>query len=1362
MKTRTDGVMRRSLQCFLVAGICASLASAGPEGAEIVNGTATFVHNGVLTRIWVSDGAIINYASFNIATGETVRFIQPGANARVLNRILGAEPTRIDGNLISNGQVYMVNPAGVVFGQGAVVNVGALYAAAANISDQDFVAGNNHFTGASGSVVNHGYISSDFVALIGGRVANHGQIKVGDGAVVMAAGEDILIGERFGSLYVRVEGAPDRVPGSTLGSSGDAGLDMAAGDVFSLAAWNTGTIQAGTTHVEASHGRTVVSGVIDAADRGDGIGIGGDVRLLGQTVELRGATIDASGKYGGGNIWVGGDLSGSGDMRRARWTLIDANSSLSVDARNHGHGGRAIIWSDRGTVVDGQIYARGGRHWGDGGFVETSSLGGLHLSNPVNASATNGKGGHWLIDPTGILIFPGSGGSLTVGGGFVQAAGAVTSASIGDAVINAVLNMGMDLTITTDNPAASVNGNIELQFGANIIKSMGGDATLTLRAADNIVLYGDVLSSSGVLNLNLISGDPAQAGQLGHTPVGLTAMTGSIDLNGGALSVAADWVYVAPQNFLGAPVEIHAQTIDFLARNAGNILVQGDLFFDGQLAGTEFGVRMIGGAIDIHSLLQSGAGSQSGAQFQNSGRLSLFPTADLRLTGPFEQIGSDVWLGADISTTQDSILFDGDITLLDSVLLDTGDALATGSQVVRFGGAIDSATSGMFAGPHSLSVDAGGGTLLLMGDVGSLGQLAQITLRGRETTIQSVYTTGQQTYTADTLRMQGAELISSLAGRIRVLDESLPASSFVGNTILENDVLVRTAGAAGDNVVFRGTVDSMTPGGHTLAVDAGAGGLVTFVGSVGAGGPGHTLDTLRTTALETRFWGPDVMTLNGMTFHSPVEIAGASTTFDTGLGTGFFNGHVYSREGVFADIAFAYMGDASIGLGTARAPFVFAGNLGDVGTGAFNRAFNSITLGGDLTDPAASASFVFANADLLPNGLIDAGSLDTTTTHRLVTRGEGLFTGLGQKITAFGNLEMLATGPADGTRATLQFGDVNVLGDFSATATDPDGSRIVFRVRDAGEIESSLTEQLRLMGLPADLLADQGMEVIAGGEIHLSADRFEVLQPFPGAGYQLAFASDSGTTVATGDQVIQFPGTVNVDLFRSALNTGQLYPYDLTFASTPPGGPDLGLAFIDEAQFEPGYTDRYLAEREVLQELRLSPRDVSVGENLNGVRTGRKLISDYPSRTQPDPDRGDYAVAIERVSRPAIARLTAAYIAVFGERIADEGPASPRANDERIARVLGGAWDRFEQSSAEPTEFHAWLEERAMSDDEASQALVALTSLRDVLARLDQVELTRFERRMAAERVLERVRSGKVGSEEFREAVGGERVVAAR
>ncbi len=141
-------------------------AGALPTGGAVAAGGAAITRAPAqLTVNQSTQNVVINWQSFGIGAEEGVTFVQPNSNAVALNRVVGQDPSVILGSLTANGQVFVVNPNGVLFGQGAQVNVGGLVASTLGISDTDFMAGNYYFTGTGGSVVNDGTINAPTAAM---------------------------------------------------------------------------------------------------------------------------------------------------------------------------------------------------------------------------------------------------------------------------------------------------------------------------------------------------------------------------------------------------------------------------------------------------------------------------------------------------------------------------------------------------------------------------------------------------------------------------------------------------------------------------------------------------------------------------------------------------------------------------------------------------------------------------------------------------------------------------------------------------------------------------------------------------------------------------------------------------------------------------------------------------------------------------------------------------------------------------------------------------------------------------------------------------------------------------------------------
>lgn len=114
-----------------------------------------------------------------------------------MNRVVGVNGSNIQGQINANGQVLLINPNGVVFGQGAQVNVGGLTASTQNITDNHFNTGNYRFSGAStAEVLNRGAITvpdGSSIVLVGAKVRNEGTIKTQAGRVALGAGNSFTV-----------------------------------------------------------------------------------------------------------------------------------------------------------------------------------------------------------------------------------------------------------------------------------------------------------------------------------------------------------------------------------------------------------------------------------------------------------------------------------------------------------------------------------------------------------------------------------------------------------------------------------------------------------------------------------------------------------------------------------------------------------------------------------------------------------------------------------------------------------------------------------------------------------------------------------------------------------------------------------------------------------------------------------------------------------------------------------------------------------------------------------------------------------------------------------------------------------------
>ena len=130
-----------AVSATLLSGLfaCAPVAFALP--VQATNGVPSNVtiaeSGGTMDITGAAANNVIKWKDFSIAQGETVNFTN--AN-NYLNYVTGANRSEILGALTGGGNVYLINPHGVLFGATAQVNVGSLYVSTKPLSNDDLAA----------------------------------------------------------------------------------------------------------------------------------------------------------------------------------------------------------------------------------------------------------------------------------------------------------------------------------------------------------------------------------------------------------------------------------------------------------------------------------------------------------------------------------------------------------------------------------------------------------------------------------------------------------------------------------------------------------------------------------------------------------------------------------------------------------------------------------------------------------------------------------------------------------------------------------------------------------------------------------------------------------------------------------------------------------------------------------------------------------------------------------------------------------------------------------------------------------------------------------------------------------------------
>jgi hypothetical protein len=558
-------VKRRSFKQRALAAAVASCylgsAFANPTGGTVAAGSATFSANGNTLTITNTPGAIINWQQFSIQKDEVTRFLQQNAASAVLNRVTSQNPSVILGSLLSNGRVFLINPNGIAFGQGAMINVAGLAASTLNISDADFTAGRMRFvgTGSEGAVTNAGTITTPeggHVYLIAPNVRNEatGVITSPKGEVVIAAGRTVeLVNAQTPDIRVeytapaneavnagQIVAASGRIGvyGTLIKNSGlisATGATVDAGGKILFRAVQDVTLdpgsrveangsQGGAVTIQAESGTLLAQGTIEAKGEDQK---GGQIQLLGKQVALDGtASVNASGNAGGGSILIGGDARGANpDVQNADAVYLGADTTVRADAGSSGDGGSVIIYSKDSTKIYGAVSARGSST-GNGGSVETS---GHYLE--VTQAPDVGSGGSWLIDPYNIEIVAGNGTTNNTGTPDFTPNG--DSSQIGATLISGQLNSGTSVTVDTGGfgSPGTQQGNIAVNGAITSGPTSNPVVTLSLRANNDISINAPISMAQGFLDL--------RAGN--NTTVSSIAASGGISINSvGTLALVAN------------------------------------------------------------------------------------------------------------------------------------------------------------------------------------------------------------------------------------------------------------------------------------------------------------------------------------------------------------------------------------------------------------------------------------------------------------------------------------------------------------------------------------------------------------------------------------------------------------------------------------------------------------------------------------------------------------------------------------------------------------------------------------------------------------------------------------------------------
>jgi len=586
-KTRGRGKSSSGRLSAVALALLPLFGQASPLGGMVTSGIGAINQSGNLTTITQNSSRLsVNWKSFNIGSQQTVNFLQPSASAIAVNRIYDTNGTTILGHLNANGQIYLINPNGILFGQGAQVNVGGLVA-----STLDSISNNGSsvtFSGnGTGKIINEGTIAGHYVALIGNSVSNIGVISANLGSAALGAGSSVSL-TFFGNDLVHMQ-VDKGVLNALVANGGiiqaDGGyLIMTAGakdELLSSVVNNTGIIRAET--VQNKNGNIVllggmtsgtvnVGGTIDAsAPQG---GAGGAIETSAAHVEVANSakitTLSSSGLTGS---WLidpndftvaasGGDITG------AALSTALGSGAVTIQTTSGTASCTGVTCTSTGTSGNGDIFVNDTVTW-SANTLTLNAYRDIAINSTLNGSATAGLalkygqgatngviGGvtsSYSVNAPVNLASTGSFSTQLGSGGSVVnytiitalgSAGSTTTTDLqginGGLSGNYVLGSNIDASATSSwNTGAGFNpvGNNSTNFSGTFdgLSHTITNLYINLGSTTNVGLFGFVGSNGTVRNVGLTGGSETGASYVGAL-VGYNSGTISNSYSTGAAS----------------------------------------------------------------------------------------------------------------------------------------------------------------------------------------------------------------------------------------------------------------------------------------------------------------------------------------------------------------------------------------------------------------------------------------------------------------------------------------------------------------------------------------------------------------------------------------------------------------------------------------------------------------------------------------------------------------------------------------------------------------------------------------------------------------------------------------------------------
>ena len=510
--------------------------------SEITGGTAR------------GDNLFHSFQDFSVGTGNEALFDNADNIANILGRITGGNTSSVDGLIRANGSanLFLINPAGIVFGQNARLDLGgSFYGSTADsilFENGEFSAAdlNNPPVLTINAPIGLGFRDNPADITVRGngngarlleseaidtqdalRVDSEATIGLGAGDIQLqgrnislsgiSAIETNTLGEESGggiSVFadeaIAISGVENELAfisafGSRVfptGSADGGDIDietgrLTIGDRASIATATLGRGDAGDITIEARDSINLESqgniSAISANVTANAVGNGGNIELTTGSLTLNdNAFINAEtlGQGNAGNVLVDASnfIAIEGNDSES---LLNAGINVSSGGTSQGNGGNIELNTGSLTLNNGASLVTLGDMQSSGGIVTIRATDNIALANNSNIFVAAGEGGAIAIKAKNLSMTSGSSffGGITPESGFSEArSGDITISLTEDLTIDGLGSEG--LTYITNASFGEGNpGNIAIE-ARNITFQNGGQ--ISANSNSNNVKIGDI------------------------------------------------------------------------------------------------------------------------------------------------------------------------------------------------------------------------------------------------------------------------------------------------------------------------------------------------------------------------------------------------------------------------------------------------------------------------------------------------------------------------------------------------------------------------------------------------------------------------------------------------------------------------------------------------------------------------------------------------------------------------------------------------------------------------------------------------------------------------------------------------------